>query len=132
MSEASQAVDELQAAAHQAAPVALVPPNDPMTTVGADVDIIPGDFPNAGNLSVIKTDLYRAGVGQAPLLTLNPAGTATQYCTDLKAGGVRVMNDAKLAGEMNSMSPTAGMNLSTFMVNRFNNSLTLLNCNLFK
>ena len=90
--EATQATDELLAGADQKAPVALVPPNDPMTTVGADVDIIPGDLPTAGNLSVVKTDLYRAELGQ-PLMGFNAAQDATQYCTDLKAGGTRVASD---------------------------------------
>ena len=84
--EATQATDELFAAADQKAPVALVPPNDPMTTVGADIDIIPDDFPTAGNLSTFKTDLYRAELGQ-PLTGFNTVATATQYCTNLKAAG---------------------------------------------
>ena len=47
----SQITDELMAAADQAAPVALVPLNDPMTAVN-------------GQQSVMKTDVFRIGVGQ--------------------------------------------------------------------
>jgi hypothetical protein len=53
-------LDELQAAAHQADPVALVPLNDPMTQV------------NGAN-SVEKTNLYRAGVDQ-PLIGAGTGG----------------------------------------------------------
>src|SRR5581483_7171519 len=63
------ALDELQAAAHQAAPSALVPLNDPMTGVG-------------GGQSTQKTNLYRAGVDQAAL----PAGQRpSAYCRDMDA-----------------------------------------------
>lgn len=127
LAEATQATDELLAATDQQPPVALVPPNDPMVTVGADADIIAGDLPNAGNLSAAKTNLYRAAVGQPPL-TGTPVAAATTYCTDLKAAGARVQADAQLPGEINSNSPVAGMNLATFMLNRFATSLTLLNC----
>ena len=125
--EATQATDELLAGADQKAPVALVPPNDPMTTVGADVDIIPNDLPTAGNLSVVKTDLYRAELGQ-PLMGFNAAQVATQYCTDLKAAGTRVTNDEQF--EMASGSPN-GMPLNQFMAARYAASLVLLNCALF-
>lgn len=128
--EATQATDELLAAAGEKAPVALVPPNDPMVTVGADIDIIPNDFPTAGNLSLLKTDLYRAELGQPPL-TADPAQAATQYCKDLKAAGTRVTAEAKLPGEINSPSPQAGTNLATFMLNRYAASISLLNCKLF-
>ena len=124
--EATQATDELLANADQKAPVALVPVNDPMTTVGADTDIIPGTPPNAGNLSIFKTDLYRAELGQ-PLLFSNAVGNATTYCTNLKNAGTRVAADEQLPGEINSGSP-GGMPLNTFMANRYAASLTLLNC----
>jgi hypothetical protein len=53
----SLAANELQAAARQAAPVALVPTSDPMT--------LHNGRPNPG-----KTTAYRAGVDQPPI---NPA-----------------------------------------------------------
>ena len=62
-----EGTDDLQAAADQQAPVALVPVNDPMTTVGADTDILPARIPHGSELPVLKTDLYRIGVDQ-PLL----------------------------------------------------------------
>jgi hypothetical protein len=61
----SLALNELQAGAHQTAPEALVPPNDPMAQVN-------------GQPSVTKTNLYRAGVGQPPI---DPrTETAQTYC----------------------------------------------------
>ena len=101
--EATQATDELLASADQKAPAALVPPNDPMTTVGADIDIIPNDFPTAGNLSTFKTDLYRAELGQ-PLIGFNTVATATPVLHQPEggrdAGGQRraVRDDHRIAG----------------------------------
>ena len=121
MTEATQATDELLASADQKAPVALVPPNDPMTTVGADTDILPGDYPTAGNLSVVKTDLYRAGLGQ-PLMGFNAVQDATQYCTNLKAGGTRVAADEPIEAASGLGSPN-GMPLNDFMAARYAASL---------
>ena len=135
--EATQATDELLAGADQKAPVALVPPSDPMTTVGADVDIIPNDLPTAGNLSVVKTDLYRAELGQ-PLMGFNAAQVATQYCTDLKAAGTRVAGDGpaeaaaeQAGGVLQGQTSPNGMPLNQFMAARYAASLVLLNCALF-
>jgi hypothetical protein len=64
----SLALNELQAAAHQISPVALVPTNDPM----AQVDEKP---------SIAKANLYRAGVNMPPLDTA--VTTASVYCRDL-------------------------------------------------
>jgi hypothetical protein len=63
------ALNELSAAAGQAAPMALVPTSDPMTQVG-------------GRSSVAKTNLYRMGVDQPAL----PAGqTPAAYCAGLQS-----------------------------------------------
>jgi hypothetical protein len=124
--ESSQAMDEIQAMG-QVAPVALVPPNDPMTTVGADIDIIPNDFPTAGNLSAVKTDLYRSGVGQ-PLVAGNLVTAASQYCMNLTAAGTKVAADAVL--ETGKPGPF-NMDLGVFMTARYAASLVLLNCKLF-
>jgi hypothetical protein len=63
----SLALNELQAAAAQAQPAALVPVNDPMVQVD-------------GKPSVTKTNLYRAGVNMPPLDSTTD--TATDYCHD--------------------------------------------------
>jgi hypothetical protein len=104
-----------------------MPVNDPMTTVGADDDIIAGDLPDAGNLSVLKTDAYRAGVGQ-PLLSGGAVANATAYCAGMRGGETRVANDLQF--EVASGSPN-GDPLNVFMTSRFNTSVMLLNCALF-
>jgi hypothetical protein len=99
-----------------------------MVTVGADDDIIAGDEPNAGNLSITKTNAYREGIGQ-PLLFGGAVQNAVSFCAGMAGGRTRVAND--LMFETASGSPVAGTTLNVFMANRFNTSLTLLNCALF-
>src|SRR5579872_836729 len=65
-------LDELQAAAHQASPVALVPAGDPMVLLNGNPD------PN-------KINAYRAGVDQIPAQNLNDASTRL-YCMNLQIG----------------------------------------------
>ncbi len=108
------ALNELQAAAQQAAPIALVPPNDPM----AQVD---------GDTSITKTNLYRAGVDQAPVNRGTDTGRA--YCTDLAAVAVpRLELDKRFTKAAPSPDPAAAANLHVFLVDRLNASWTNLNC----
>src|SRR5207244_2394450 len=62
-------LNELQAAALQTAPVALVPVGDPMVL-------------NNNNTSLFKTNLYRLGVDQPLVFNPNNASTTT-YCTNM-------------------------------------------------
>lgn len=108
----SLALNELQAAAHQAQPVALVPPNDPMVQVD-------------GKVSIPKANLYRAGVDQPPV---NPAvDTPVGYCTNITAIGAKrlAMDMALLTG---AASPDAAANLYEFLTQRLQTSLQNLNC----
>ena len=67
----SQALDELQAAKSQAAPVALVPENDEMVLAS-----------NKANMW--KTDLYRAEVGQPPVTwSNNRTSGPANYCQNM-------------------------------------------------
>jgi hypothetical protein len=107
------ALDELQAAAHQGRPVALVPLNDPMTLVD-------------GNTSVAKTNLYRSGVDQP---AVNPrTDTPQAYCTTLATvGNARLVTDAALFH--GAPSPDAGAaTLFDFLTQRLQGALGLLNC----
>ena len=130
----SQQLDELLADKDQAAPVALVPPNDPMVTVGADDDIVQGQLPVAGNLSVVKTDLYRANVGQPLIFSFSQntlVQAAKQDCNGLQTtGAARLALDAGLYLNPN-VSPGAGMTLAQFLAGRFAASVSTLNCALF-
>src|SRR5256714_6647864 len=66
-------LNELQAAAHQAPPVALVPAGDPMVL-------------NNNQPDLNKTNAYRRGVDQSPAATPGAAST-TAYCRHLLAIG---------------------------------------------
>jgi hypothetical protein len=110
----SLALNELQAAAHQGAPVALVPTSDPMTVVD-------------GKASVTKTNLYRAGVDMGPLdgATETPA----EYCRNLVDVGVaRTALDRKLTSAVKTPDPAAATTLFTFLAQRLSGSFDQLGC----
>jgi hypothetical protein len=108
----SLALDELQAAAAQGAPIALAPISDPMTQ--AD-----------GKPSVSKTNLYRAGVDQPPVNTATD--TPQAYCANLNAvGSARLAADRHLFAR--AASPEDGLTLADFLTQRLQTSLELLNC----
>jgi hypothetical protein len=110
----SLALNELQAAAFQAAPNALVPPNDPMTEIN-------------GAASTAKTNLYRLGVDQPPVD--RATDTAVAYCDHLATVGVaRVALDAKLTAGAPSPDPAVAADLHGFLVARLNDSWANLGC----
>ncbi|MBV8694771.1 MAG: hypothetical protein JO125_12280 [Chloroflexi bacterium] len=99
-------LNELQAAAQQAAPIALVPAGDPMVLLNNDA--------NLGKLNA-----YRAGVDQPAAQNLDMASTTT-YCQNLATvAPQRLALDMNLT--QNSPSPNAAManNLFTFLAQRF-------------
>ena len=76
-------LNELQAAAHQAAPIALVPANDPM--------VLKND-----NIAINKLNAYRMGVDQPQVFSKNQA-SPTPYCQKLvDIGAARIAKDAVL------------------------------------
>lgn len=108
----SLALDELQAAADQGAPVALAPISDPMTQVD-------------GKPSVSKTNLYRAGVNQPPVNTA--ADTPRAYCANLNTiGTARLAADRHLFAR--AASPEEGVTLADFLTQRLQTSFELLDC----
>jgi hypothetical protein len=127
----SQTLDELSAAASQRAPVALVPENDPMTTVN-------------GAFSRPKTNMYRLGVGQ-PLVT----GGLDQSFGDARAGGQQADTPASFCANMLNIQtafiaanqvrfsaspspvPATGNNLFTFLAARLSASFANLGCGHF-
>jgi hypothetical protein len=110
-------LDELQAAAHQAAPVALVPNFDPMVVVN-------------GNLNLKKLNAYRLGVDQPPVQ--DPAMSSTKtYCQNLLAvAPSRLLLDAHLTKLRPSPDAAAANSLFTFLAQRFVNTYEAngLNC----
>jgi hypothetical protein len=110
----SLALNELLAAARQGAPIALVPPNDPMVLVN-------------GAASTAKTNLYRVGVNQAAINTA--AQTPLAYCQNLATGGMnRLFRDRGFTINAASPDPAAANNLFTFLAQRLQQSFINLNC----
>jgi hypothetical protein len=110
-------LDELQAAAHQAAPVALIPAGDPMVL-------------NNGKLDLRKTNTYRAGVDQPMARNLGEADTAT-YCTNLiNVGMPRLQANMQAFQNQPSPDPAAANNLFTFLASRLASTLSAdgINC----
>jgi hypothetical protein len=108
------ALNELFAAARTAAPVALVPTNDPMTQVD-------------GRASVAKTNLYRAGVNQSALTS--GTGVGASYCRDLVTiAPPRLIRDRRLLQAAPSPDPAAAQTLYGFLAQRLRASYDLLGC----
>ncbi|MGW2372638.1 hypothetical protein [Kitasatospora sp. NPDC001683] len=106
-------LNELQAAAHQASPAAIIPLNDPM--------VRDGDRP-----STAKADLYRAGVNQ-PRVSPAASGDPGEYCANLSTfGAARIELDRPFTAT--APSPVDGQNLHDFLTTRLAASLTSLGC----
>ena len=116
----SQALDELSAARSQAAPVALVPENDPMVLV-------------SNGFSATKTNHYRSMVGQ-PAISAgnNAADSPANFCRNMINIQTRFLsNNEALLATGPSPVPSVGDNLLTFMANRLFMSYVNLNCKNF-
>lgn len=109
------ALDELQAAANQQAPVALLPLNNPMTLLN-------------NNQSLAKTNLYRRGVDQ-PQAANNNDASGMIYCQNMvQTGLARIQLDQTLTSAAASPDPGAANSLFTFLAQRFASAYELLNC----
>ena len=115
---ATLATDELQAAADQKAPVALVPSADEMVLLN-------------NKPSLLKIDAYRIGVNQPIAFNLNDANTTT-YCTNiLNISLPRLNQDMKtFQGQPSPDGGATANSLFTFLANRLNATLANggLNC----
>jgi len=99
-------LNELQAAADQGAPVALVPSRDPMVVLN-----------NHTNLN--KMNAYRVGVDQSIAQYLGAASTK-QYCQNLlDIGPARLQLDSRFTRLAAPADPTVGNTLFTFLAARF-------------
>jgi hypothetical protein len=104
-------LNELQAAAHQPPPVALVPADDPMVLV----DTTP---------NLTKLNLYRVGVDQPTVPSLQDASTRT-YCINLmNVAPPRLAIDAPFLGRGATPDAAVGNTLFTFMAQRYLNTFT--------
>jgi len=100
-------LNELQAAARQRPPVALVPAGDPMVLVN-------------GQPNLQKLNLYRVGVDQPQVESLNQASTG-EYCKNLRAiAPARLFFDSPLTRNFASPAPDMANNLFAFLALRFN------------
>jgi hypothetical protein len=112
---AALALNELQAAAFQAAPVALVPLNDPMTTINGDA-------------SLGKVDAYRIGVDQPLAFSVGDASGKT-YCANFRAiHPTKLALDKTLLAARPSPFPDMANSLFTFLAMRESASYTILGC----
>ncbi len=112
----SQITDELLAAADQAAPVALVPLNDPMTQVN-------------GAQSMFKTNVFRLGVGQPMVGPRQRADTPANYCKNMmQVGMARASQAEKQFSAFTTPVPDVGNNLFTFLAARLAGSWDNLGC----
>lgn len=108
-------LNELQAAAHQPPPVALVPSDDPMVLVAKG---------NTFVRSLRKLNLYRVGVDQPPAQSLQDASTRA-YCVNLmQVAPPRLATDAPLLGRGPTPDAAVGNTLFTFMAQRYVNTFT--------
>jgi len=116
----SQALDELSAARSQAAPVALIPENDPMALVN-------------DAFSAAKANLYRSSVGQPAISAANDAADSpASYCQNMLNIQTPFLSDNQtLLASAASPVPAVGSNLLTFMANRLSMSYADLNCQNF-
>ncbi|KAJ3184145.1 hypothetical protein HDU87_004991 [Geranomyces variabilis] len=116
VTRATLATDELQGTL-QAAPVALVPANDPMVLVN-------------GAQSLTKTNLYRKEVGQTLAANLGQASGKT-YCQNfLKVAPPVIQAQKAMTIKGATPDPATGNNLFTFLGARFAKSFGAdgLNC----
>ncbi|HMH94219.1 MAG TPA: hypothetical protein VK586_24450 [Streptosporangiaceae bacterium] len=116
MMSSSQALNELAASKDQAAPIALIPENDEMVLVN-------------DAFSVQKTNLYRAQIGQPPVVARNVSDTPANFCQQMENVQTPFLaaNQAVLATDASPV-PAVGNNLFTFLANRLSMSFANLNC----
>jgi hypothetical protein len=113
--EAALPLNELQAAARQPAPVALVPADDPMVLVMQNGKFVP---------NLTKLNLYRVGVDQPVAQSLQDASTRA-YCINLmNIAPPRLAIRAPLLGNGPTPDAAVGNTLFTFMAQRYVNTFT--------
>lgn len=108
-------LNELQARFTQPAPVAIVPAGDPMALVN-------------GNLSLTKTNLYRAGVDMPQGNSYFDVDTA-RYCRQmLRIAPQRMLANQKALTAFGTPDAGAANSLYTFLAQRFVATYQLLDC----
>jgi hypothetical protein len=104
-------LNELMAAARQAAPIAMVPEGDPFVQ-------------GAKGPSLSKLNAFRAGVDQPKVSSLTQASSKT-YCQNLLRTGLpRIAEDQRFTGPAASPFPTLATSLFGFLALRFNQTFS--------
>jgi hypothetical protein len=110
----SLALNELQAL-QQKNPMAMIPANDPMVLFN-------------GKMSLSKLNLYRIGVNQKPITSLEEASPAV-FCQNLVGiGASRIQKNKEALSAGASPDPEAANNLFNFMAKRFVATYDILDC----
>jgi hypothetical protein len=109
-------LNELQAAVHQTAPVALVPLGDPFT------------LNSAGQPDLANVNRYRLGVAQ--FMAFSPADASTkEYCANFRSiASEKLILDQPFFTAFRSPFPNMANSLFTFMAQRFSATYQILNC----
>jgi hypothetical protein len=111
-------LNEIQAALFQSPPIALVPSGDPMT------------FNANGQPDLNKLNYFRRGVGQFEVASLNQqsANQITNCKNMVSVGATRILKERGMTILAPTPVATMGTTLFGFLVSRFTNSMTNLNC----
>ena len=117
---ASMVLNELHAAARQEAPMVSLPSRDPMTRVLAGGNTIP---------SLLKNNLYRKGINQKPITTIQQSDTAP-FCGYLGNMISRLQSNKASFTSQVSPDPAAASNLFTFLATRFSQTHVNLKCDI--
>jgi hypothetical protein len=104
-------LNELSAARWQRAPIALVPPLNPMAMTNGAPD-------------TAKMNRYRAAVGQPA----NVSADSKAFCRHLKAATTRLQGQRALFIEAPSPDPAAAVNLYAFLAQRLAATWSILSC----
>jgi hypothetical protein len=111
-------LNELQAAAFQAAPIARVPLGDPFTF----------SPPITGTPNLGQVNRYRRGVDQQ-LADDNGDASTTTYCQNLRnLHPAKLKTDETFLKAFRSVDPAVANNLFTFMAQRYVASYQILGC----
>ena len=114
----SMVLNEIHAANRQGSPMVFLPARDPMTRV-----IVNGvTYP-----SLIKNNLYRRGVNQPPITSLQQADTLP-FCGHLTNQLGRLQNNKASFTTQTSPDPNAASNLFTFLATRLSQTFVNLKC----
>ena len=115
---ASLVLNEIHAMYRQASPMVLIPSRDPMTRIVVNGQPVP---------SLIKNNLYRKGIHQPQITTMQQADTAP-FCGHFLNQIGRLQANKALFSTQLSPDMAAASNLFTFLANRFFQSYNNLKC----